>query len=462
MDKRIIEFIRALRASGVRVSLAEAQDALNGIQQVGAENREYFRQTLRTTVVKDQRNQRAFDYFFPLFFTANRPPMENIPDNLSGDNKQTLKDALQSLMGDMGALQQLLRQLLQGQPFSQDQLDQMAQQAGMRPGADMSDRRQMERRMRQRSQLSSQQLQEAIEQLLQELEAMGMGSEQIDQIREQLEQNAEALAEQISNQAGLSVAEQMAQSDPDPKPDLMDVPFNALDSGDVEQIRQEIRRLAAKLRSRAALRQRRAKDGKPDIRRTLRASMRYGGVPMELKHKTHHVKPSLVVICDVSTSVRYCAEFLLTLIYELQDQVAKTESYVFNADLADISMVFREHEPQRAVQQALDENPPGYYATDLGNSLNTYRERFMGKMSSRTTVIILGDGRNNYRDPRLDLAEDIQRRARRLIWFVPEHPSEWGTGDSDMHEYARRSHGYHYVNSLQTLAAAVDAVLADG
>ena len=183
MDKRIIEFIRALRASGVRVSLAEAQDALNGIQQVGAENREYFRQTLRTTVVKDQRNQRAFDYFFPLFFTANRPPMENIPDNLSGDDKQTLKDALQSLMGDMGALQQLLRQLLQGQPFSQDQLDQMAQQAGMRPGADMSDRRQMERRMRQRSQLSSQQLQEAIEQLLQELEAMGMGSEQIDQIR---------------------------------------------------------------------------------------------------------------------------------------------------------------------------------------------------------------------------------------------------------------------------------------
>jgi len=169
-----------------------------------------------------------------------------------------------------------------------------------------------------------------------------------------------------------------------------------------------------------------------------------------------------VLICDVSTSVRYCAEFLLTLIYELQDQVAKTDSFVFNADLAEISSVFREHETQRAVQKALDDNPPGYYATDLGTSLDTYQQDHMGKMGSRTTVIILGDGRNNYRDPRLDIARDLQRRARRLIWFVPEHPHEWGTGDSDMPQYASRSDGTYHVSNLRSLAAAVDAVLADG
>jgi uncharacterized protein with von Willebrand factor type A (vWA) domain len=349
---------------------------------------------------------------------------------------------------------------MQGQPFDQGQLQQMAQMSGMGDSDDIRDRRWMERRMQQ--QAGIRQLQEMIEELMQELEVMGMSEQQREEIREKLEQNAQGLAEQISQYAGATLAENMAQTDPDPKDDVMDVPFTALGQNEIDEIRSEIRRLAAKLRSRAALRQRRAKSGKPDLRRTLRHNLRYGGVPLELQHKSNHVKPSLVLICDVSTSVRYCAEFLLTLIYELQDQVAKTESFVFNADLACISPVFREHETQRAVQKALDDNPPGYYATDLGKSLKTYQDDFMGTMGTRTTVIILGDGRNNYRDPRLDIAQAIQRKARRLIWFVPEHPGEWGTGDSDMIEYARRSDGTYYVNNLRTLAEAVDAVLADG
>ncbi|MEM6284264.1 MAG: VWA domain-containing protein [Chloroflexota bacterium] len=460
MDRRIIEFVRAMRAAGVRISLAEAQDALNGVDIVGSGNREVFKEALRTTLIKDANRSQAFDYFFPLFFNASKPPMENIPDNLSPDDQQKLKDALQSLMGNMQALQQLLQQMINGQPFDDGQMQQMAQMSGKMDSADMRDRRSMERRMRQ--QAGMQQLQQMIEELMQELEAMGMGEQQREEIREMLEQNAQGLAEQISQYAGATLAENMAQTDPDPKDDLMDVPFTALGADEIEQIRGEIRRLAARLRSRAALRQRRAKMGKPDIRRTMRANLRYGGVPMEMRYKTNHVKPSLVLICDVSTSVRYCAEFLLTLIYELQDQVAKTESFVFNADLAEISSVFREHETQEAVQKALDDNPPGYYATDLGTSLETYTKDFMGSMSSRTTVIILGDGRNNYRDPRLDIAQEIQRKARRLIWFVPEHPNEWGSGDSDMIEYARRSDGTYYVNSLRTLAEAVDSVLADG
>ncbi|MEO0561849.1 MAG: VWA domain-containing protein [Chloroflexota bacterium] len=460
MDQRIVEFIRAMRASGVRVSLAEAQDAMRAVDLTGTNDPNVFREVLRSTLVKDHKNRRAFDYFFPLFFTANKPPMENIPDNLSGEDQQKLKDALQSLMGDMGALQQLLQQLINGQGFSDDQLGQMAQQSGLGDSDSMRDRRWMERRMMQ--QAGMRQMQEMIEALLAELEEMGMGQGQLDEIRDMLEQNAQGLSEQVSQYAGASLAENMAYTDPDPKEDLMDVPFQALGHDEVDQIRTEIRRLAAKLRSRAALRQRRAKSGKLDIRRTMRANQRYGGVPLELRQKNNHVKPSLVVICDVSTSVRYCAEFLLTLIYELQDQVAHTDSFVFNADLAIISPVFRQYETQEAVQRALDSNPPGYYATDLGTSLDTFQRDFSRSMGTRTTVIILGDGRNNYRDPRLDIAAQLQRKARRLIWFVPEDPADWGTGDSDMVEYARRSDGCYYVNSLRTLAEAVDSVMADG
>jgi len=164
----------------------------------------------------------------------------------------------------------------------------------------------------------------------------------------------------------------------------------------------------------------------------------------------------------VSTSMRYCAEFLLTLIYELQDQVAKTDSFIFIGDLTEISAVFKELEPGAAVERVLTENRPGYYNTDLGNSLNTFQQDYMHTITSKTTVIILGDGRNNYNNPRLDIAKDMMRRSRRLLWFNPESPSQWGEGDSDMLDYAPLSSGVYRVSNLRQLAATVDKILSDG
>lgn len=460
MDKRMVEFIRALRAAGVRISLAESQDAMYGVDLVGATDREFFKNALKTTLVKENRDQPTFDYFFPLFFGAGTPPMENIPDQLSPEEQQMLQQALQSLMGDMNALRDLLRQLLQGQPFSSDQLNQEGERAGLPSMSDMSQRSWAERRMQR--QMGLNELQKLIEELLQELEQMGMGQEALEAMRQMLEQNAEGLSEQVSQYVGATLAEQMANEEPQPKPDLLDVPFTHLGDSEVEAIRDEIRRLAARLRSRAALRQKHAKTGTLDPRRMMRANMRYDGVPLELKYRTRHVKPCLVLICDVSTSMRYCAEFLLTLVYELQDQVARTNSFIFIDDLVDISMVFQENEPREAVQQVLVQNRPGYYNTDLGNSLNTFQDNHMSAITGRTTVIILGDGRNNYNDPRCDIAQDMQRRARRLLWFNPEAPHQWGTGDSDMHRYAPLADGVFRVSTLRELAAAVDRILVDG
>lgn len=460
MDKRMVDFIRALRAAGVRISLAETQDAMYGVESVGVEDRNFFSSTLKATLVKEMRDQRTFDYFFPLFFGSGQPPMQDIPGNLSPEDQNTLREALQSLMGNMQALQDLLNQLMKGQRFSQDQLDQMGQQAGVPQAGDMSQRQWFERRMNR--QAGMQQLQELIEQLMQQLEEMGMSAEAREQVREMIEQNAEGLSEQISQYVGASLAQQMADSEPKPKPDLLDVPFEHLGQDEADAIRDEIKRLAARLRSRASLRQKKSKDGSPDPRKTMRANMRYGGIPMEIKYKTRHVKPCLVLICDISTSMRYCAEFLLTLIYELQDQVARTNSFVFINDLTDISMVFEEEQPRDAIGRVLTDNRPGYYNTDLGNSLNTLCEDHMSCVDHRTTIIILGDGRNNYNDPRLDLAQDLERRSRRLIWFTPESPGQWGTGDSDMHRYAPLASAVFKVSNLRELAAAVDQILSDG
>lgn len=456
----MVDFIRALRAAGVRISLAESQDAMHGVDAIGVEERDFFKAALRTTLVKEARDHEQFDYFFPLFFGSTNPSMNDIQGALGEDDQQMLEQAMQSLMGDMQAMRDLLEQLMKGQPFSREQLEQMGQQSGLQQAGDMYQRQWFERRMQRIAGL--QQLQQLMEQMLAMLEQMGMNSERVEEMRGQMQENLQGLNEQISRFVGASMAEQLANREPDPKPDLMDVPFQRLSDEDVDAIRKEIRRLAARLRSRASLRQKRSKDGKPDLRRTMRANMRYGGTPIELRYRKRHVKPCLVVICDVSTSVRYCAEFLLTLIYELSDQVARTNSFIFISDLTDISMVFKEFEPQEAVSKVLSENRPGYYNTDLGHSLNTFKRDHMGLITSRTTVIILGDGRNNYNDPRVDVADDIHRKARRLLWFNPEHPSQWGSGDSDMLKYLPASDGVFHVATLRDLAAAVDKILSDG
>ncbi|MBC8171702.1 MAG: VWA domain-containing protein, partial [Anaerolineae bacterium] len=345
MDKRMVDFIRALRAAGVRISLAESQDAMHGADLIGVFSPHQFKSTLKTTLVKEKGDHHLFDYFYPLFFGSNTPPMENIPDNLTQAERDMLQQALRSLAGQMQALKDLMDQMLNGRPFSKDELDQMGQQAGLdQASGDMYQRQWFERRMN--TQAGLRQMQQMIEQLIEQLKSMGMSEEKADELREMMQMNMDALSQQLSNYTGLSLAERMAEREPEPKPDLMDVPLQRLGQEDIDQIRDEVRRLAARLRSRASLRQRRAKEGSPDPRRTMRSNMKYLGVPMEIKHKTRHVKPALVLICDLSTSMRYCVEFLLTLVYELQDVVAKTNSFIFIADMVDISMEFKEHKPK--------------------------------------------------------------------------------------------------------------------
>src|SRR5258706_6391154 len=431
MDKRVVEFIRTLRAAGVRISVAESADAMDAMDQIGLSERDAFRAALKTTLVKGKTDGPTFEPFFPLFFDTGAPPIFNMEQELTPDQKDMLQQALQSMMGNMQALQQLIQQMMKGQQLSQEQLDQLGQMVSL-PDANSQYQDSYYQRMMQRA-LGMQQLQELLDQLQEQLEAMGMSEEAIEEIMEMMQANKDSLAEQIQKYVGSSIAKNMAEQ-PKPEPqDLMNTPFQYLSSEDVDALRDEVKRLAARLRSRAALRQKHAKEGNPDSKATIRNNLRYGGVPMEIKYRNHHVKPRLVLICDISTSMRYCSEFMLTLLYELQDQVSKTRSFIFIDDMHEISDFFKAERPDVAVQNVLSTHRPGSYNTNLGNSLQTFFNDTLDAVDSRTTVIILGDGRNNFNDPRLDLANDLLRRSRRLLWFNPESPAQWGTGDSDMH-----------------------------
>ena len=459
MQKRMIEFVRALRAAGVRVSLAESQDAMFAVDHSGVRDQATFKSSMKATLVKNQRDQPVFDYFFPLFFKNNKPPLQNILEQLSEEQEQLLQDALQSMMGDLDALRDLLQRLLEGREFSDEELQQLGDSSGLAQGDEMYMRNWFERRMNRQAGLT--QLERMLDDLLEELAQLGMSVEALAQLEEMLRENMQGLSEQISQYAGASLAEQMAEQEPRERPDLLDVPLQRLSSGDIEDVRDEVRRLAARLRTRAALRQKRAKSGQFDPRKTIRKNMRYGGVPMDVQFRKRHKKPSLILICDLSTSMRYAVEFLLTLVYELSDQVRRTHSFIFIHDLVDVSTTLAELPPREAVARIMAENPPGYYSTDLGNSLASFEKEHLYLIDSRSTVIFFGDGRNNYNDPRLDIAREMQRKGRRLIWFCPEPRRQWGSGDSDMWEYSMYADRVFMVNNLRQLADAVDRILAE-
>lgn len=457
MEQRIIDFIAGLRAAGVRISIAESADAFRAVELMGAQDREGFRIALRSTLVKEPQDVPTFDQLFPLYFASEAPPpMLNATEDLSPEDSQRLAEAIRQVTG---SLREMLERLLRGEPLNRKELDQLGQLVGLRHADHPALSEWMARRMLRA--LGIPEVRDAMEELWSTLNQLGMNRQTLERLQQLVLDNLEAMEEQVERFAGSSIARNMAEEGrPEAGPDLMNRPFRYLSDAEAEELRRQVQRLAAQMRSRLALRHKRGKTGTLDAKATMRANQRYGGVPLELRHKRRHLKPKLALICDVSTSMRHCAEFMLTLIYELQDQVGRARSFAFIADMEEVSPVFSDFPVQRAVEQVLTQLPPGYYNTDLGNGLNTFSRRYMDAVDHRTTVIFLGDGRNNYSDPRLDVMQELKRRARRVIWLNPEPPTLWGTGDSDMLAYLPLADVVYEVGNLAQLNHAIDHLLA--
>lgn len=457
MEERIIKFITALRAGGVRISLAESADALSAIDFMGVKHRETFRLSLRSTLVKDASNLAVFDELFPLFFDANQaPPLMDLSEDLTPEEAQMLAEALRQFKDK---LREMLDRLVRGDQLSQQELEQLGQIVGLSQVEDLRYRDWMARRMEQA--LRFREVQKALQELMELMAEMGMNRERVDQLRQMLQANQESIQEQIRQYAGQQIAENMSHRPPEDSLDgLLNRPFSTLTDRDLERLREEVRRLAAILRTRVALRHKRAKSGQLDAKATIRANLKHGNVPIILKHKDRTLKPRIIVVCDISTSMRPCSEFMLSLLYAMQDQISKTHAFAFIDHLEYISPDFVGRDTREAVGQVLNRMPPGHYNTDLGYSLENFTKNYMDTVDRRSTLIIVGDGRNNYNDPRLDLFRNITRRSNRTIWLNPESPALWGTGDSDMLKYASICDQVLQVATVGELTAAVDKLLS--
>ncbi|MFZ4659455.1 MAG: VWA domain-containing protein [Caldilineaceae bacterium] len=458
MEERMIQFIAALRAGGVRVSLAESADAMRAVDDLGVQNREAFRMSLRATLVKEANGIPAFEELFPLFFGGDgeMPQMMNGMDDMTPEEAQMMAQAMRQFNEQ---LRKLMEKLLRGEQLTEQELRQLGQMTGLNRMDDMRYRDWMAQRMMRAMQFKE--VQQAMKEMMELLQQMGMSKERMEQLRQLIRANQKAMEEQINQYAGQRIAENMSERPPDAGvDDLMDKPFQALSDSDMDKLRKEMQRLANRLRSRIALRQKRAKTGQLDAKATIRTNLKNGGVPIEIRHRDHRLKPKLVVICDISTSMRHCSELMLSLVHALQDLITKTHAFAFIDHLEYISPDFVGRQANEAIQQVLIRMPPGHYSTDLGYSLTNFAGKYLDTIDSRTTFIMVGDGRNNYNNPQLEIFKNIARRSRRTIWINTEQPMMWGSGDSDMLQYAPLCDNVVVASTLGELTQAVDHLLA--
>jgi uncharacterized protein with von Willebrand factor type A (vWA) domain len=235
------------------------------------------------------------------------------------------------------------------------------------------------------------------------------------------------------------------------------VPFASLSESQTEEVRRAVRRLADRLRGRARVRARRDVHGAVHVHRVLRESLRTFGIPIALPYRRRRRVPlRIVLLCDVSDSVRSVARFILEFAYATQDLFDDGRTFVFVSDLGETTEIFRRERADVAVPLAW--RGAGIVRTgdnsNYGRVIRAFVERHLREIDRQTTVVIVGDGRTNYHDPVPEGLDFIRGRARALYWLCPESRGQWTMGDSAMLTYAPRCTAVYEVQC----AADVDRV----
>ena len=246
--------------------------------------------------------------------------------------------------------------------------------------------------------------------------------------------------------------------------DLLDESLSKLKLGNVDhsqmaRLKRLMDRMARKLAARHGRRRRRYRRGKLHVGETVRRAIPTDGIPFHPRwRKIERKRPQIMAICDVSGSVAAYAKFLLMFLYALQDVLPRTRSFAFSAALGEVSDLLATLPVEEAIERV---NLKYGGATDYGRALQDFSELALAEVNSATTVIVLGDARNNQADPRLDLLGEIKSRARQLIWLNPESTRLWGTGDSEMLLVKKECHLAKECQNLKQLERVIDKILSD-
>ncbi len=445
-------FAACCRAFDLRVSTGEVVDAARHLELVDPVDPVAFRLVMGANFVKSRRDQARFDYLFDLFFNNLKARDNDRPDPVARQIIDTLKQDL-SNRSDPHPMAQALVDFLDNDPLALiDQVHRMHNMEEPPQRFFKSNMGQLSSKLGIMLQINT--LRDRINGLVDQTDRDGATTSLKKMFMDRLDR---AMALVIQEPRELNDL-QGSNTVSGPGNDLIsDKPFSNLTPLEVAQMKSVMEQLVRRLKDQVSRRFAARNRGAVDIKKTLRNSGKFQGVPLNIafKHKPPR-KSRIVALCDVSGSVWSGARFMLTLLYSLHDCFARVKSFVFVADLVEVTDLFDRLPINLAIDKALDDTTINRsLPTDYGTMFQTFENSHMNVLNQKTTLIILGDGRSNFLNPRANLLAQMRERCRRIIWLTPEQPHTWTTGDCEIATYKAHCHEVRTVMNLTHLTAFI-------
>ncbi|HJM21348.1 MAG TPA: VWA domain-containing protein [Acidimicrobiales bacterium] len=466
-------FVVELRNAGLPVSLTENLDAMEAVKHIPIEDREAFKFALAATLVKNEQHWKAFETVFEVYFSL-RGPEYSVLDEDGEIDEDSLEEWMSQQMRGMGGqgsaedmspeeiAEMLFRALMNADEAMMAAMARAAvtQFAGMEPGRPVGGTYYLYRTLRNLD------LDGMLDRLMEE--ALDRSQEDMTPLQERLEREEyENRIEDLKREIEAEIrrrlvadrgAEAMAKTLRKPLPE--DVDFMHASREEMANIRKAIQPLTRKLAARLARKRKHKRRGPLDFRATVRQSLSYGGVPVEPRFRNPRPnKPELVVVADISGSVAAFARFTLHLVYALQNQFSKVRSFVFIDGIDEVTHMFQNEEDiTNAVHRVNTEADVVWVDghSDYGHAFGVFWENYGSEINSKSTVMFLGDARNNYHSTNAWVVKETAKKARSVFWLNPEPKSYWDTGDSVITEYATHADGVFECRNLRQLEGFVD------
>jgi len=484
MDRTLVDFIKALRTAEVKVSPAETLDAMHAMDIVGYVDRQFLKDSLSIVLSKTTEEKDAFNTCFDHFFTVDKfdTPLD---DGSLDDSSQASMDD-----GEFDPSEQQSGEQGQGGSGSGGGSgmgegageEDEAEDTNLQPESALGqlllsgDKNELaisiaeagravevnqivvftQKGLYTRKIMDHMGLRE-LQDEIGELQALGGNAQNNlagrlkkarDLLRERVRDYVERQFFLHADETGKQLREEL----------LRKVKLSNLEKRNFKEVQEIVFRMAKKLIAIHSKRRKTFKRGQLDVRKTLRHNMQYDGMFFDLRWKASKVdRPKVMAICDVSGSVSNYSRFLLMFLYSLAEILPKVRSFAFSSDLGEVTQLFDHSNLEDAIAKTLRDYGSG--STDYGQMFIDFKKNCMDDVNNKTTIIILGDARNNYGDPKAEVLREIYDKSKRIIWLNPEPRNSWTVGDAEMKKYAPSCHQVEVCNSLMHLERVVGNLL---
>ena len=484
METTLVDFVKVLRTAEIQVSPAETLDAMEALELVGYRNRTLLKNSLSMILSKTPEEKELFETSFEKFFT-----FENISDQPwaeDGDHQDDNTDFDDSSPGNPGNGQPGGKGSGQGggqgsgEIEAEDEDDD--QTTELTPSSPLGQLLMSGNRTELMVSLSEAGRRVEVNQIVvftqkglytrKIMDAMGLKplQDEITQLQgdggrpeknlaKKLKQGRDRLRDQVRDYVEKQFFLHADESGKQLREELLKkVKLSNLEKRNFKDVQEIVFKMAKKLVAIHSKRRKTFKRGQLDVRKTLRRNMQYDGMFFDLQWKAIKVdRPKVMCICDVSGSVSNYSRFLLMFLYSLSEVIPKVRSFAFSSDLGEVTQLFENSKLEDAMAKTMRDYGNG--STDYGQMLMDFKRNCMDDVNNKTTVIILGDARNNYGDPKAGILHEMYEKARRVIWLNPEPRSNWIVGDAEMKKYAPNCHQTDVCNSLTHLERVVANLL---